>query len=67
MSLPILLSWLPRRAKPWIAVALALLMLAAPPLGDWVIDRYVGGLERRLDRVMERMENTPIHKLEMPE
>jgi hypothetical protein len=67
MSLPILLYWLPRRTKQWIAAAMALLMLLAPPVRDWVIDRQVSFLERKLERIMEHMENAPIYGAPMSE
>ncbi len=67
MSFPIFLYWLPRRAKQWIAVVMALLILLAPPVRDWVIDRQASFLERRLDRVMERMEDAPINGAPMSE
>lgn len=46
---------------------MALLILLAPPVRDWVIDRQASFLERRLDRVMERMEDAPINGAPMSE
>ncbi len=61
MGLSILLRLLPRQARQWIAVVLALLMLYVSPVRDWVIDRYVSLSERRIDRFMEHMEDAPIN------
>ena len=67
MGLSILLRLLPRPAKQWIAVVMALLMLFVLPVRDWVIDRHVSRMERRLDRVMEHMEDAPINGAPVPE
>ncbi|MCQ3811556.1 MAG: hypothetical protein KTV68_13495 [Acidimicrobiia bacterium] len=61
MWISILLGWLPRPAKQLIAVAMVLLMLYAPPVREWVIDRQVSRVERKMDRLMERMEDAPIY------
>lgn len=67
MGLSILLRLLPRPAKQWIAVAMALLMFFVSPVRDWVIDRQISRIERRLDRVMEHMEDAPINGASMSE
>lgn len=46
---------------------MVLLMLLVSPLRDWIIDGYIGVLERRLDRVTERMENASVNEFPMPE
>ena len=61
MWISILLGWLPRQARKLVAVAMVLLILLAPPVREWVTDRYVSLFERRFDRVMERMEDAPIY------
>ena len=67
MGFSILLRLLPRPLRQLIAVALVLLMLVSSPVLDWVVDRYVSLIERRIDRVMEHMEDAPIGGAPMPE
>ena len=67
MGLSILLRLLPRPAKQWIAVVMALLVLFVSPVRDWVIDRHVSRMEKRLDRVMEHIEDAPINGVPMSE
>ena len=67
MGFSILLRLLPRRAKQWILVAIALLMIVVPPVRYWVVDRQVSYMEKRLDRLMERIEDAPINGSPMSE
>ena len=46
---------------------MALLMFFVSPVRDWVIDRQISRIERRLDRVMEHMEDAPINGASMSE
>ncbi len=67
MGLSILLRLLPRPAKQWIAVVMALLILLVSPVRGWVIDRQVSFLERKLERILEHMEDAPINGAPMSE
>ena len=67
MGFSILLRLLPTRAKQWILMAMALLMLVVPPVRYWVVDRQVSYMEKRLDRLMERIEDAPINGSPMSE
>ena len=48
-------------------MAMALLMLVVPPVRYWVVDRQVSYMEKRLDRLMERIEDAPINGSPMSE
>lgn len=67
MGFSFLFYWLPRPARQFIAVGMVLLVLYVSPVRDWVIDRYVSLAERRLDRVVEHMEDAPIYGSQVSE
>ncbi len=46
---------------------MALLILLVSPVRGWVIDRQVSFLERKLERILEHMEDAPINGAPMSE